>query len=253
MLSQEERDKLIQENIDLPKKIAFLHKGYKLDLDDMIQEGMVGLIKAAEKYDDSKVSDMTRENNREFGQYAYSWIKSHIFEYIIKNIKMVKVATTKAQRKLFFHIRKEKASKNKEWFTDNDVKSIADKYEVKEADVRLMELRMSASGGDYYYMGARHEGEDDNLEYDDFFVDEDSDPSLIHEMVINNEHTSGLLQEAVNKLPERNKDIIQKRFFSEEKTSLKELSKKYNVSIERIRQIEKRSLELLKKDIKYKI
>jgi RNA polymerase sigma-32 factor len=251
MLTTEERNSFILKNIDLPKKISFGYKGYKLDMDDMVQEGMLGLIKAASKFDKSKLTDDDDGDdnlNKLFCSYAITWIKAYMYDYAIKNFHVANVATTKAHRKLFFSIRKEKADPEL-FFTNKEVTALSQKYGVNESDVRTMEMRMSSRGNDYYYMGAKLDEFDDNLDYNDFFIDYTSDPCLIAEKNDNDTERTKVINAALLKLPVRSQDIIKQRYLSNVKTTLVDLGTVYNISAERVNQVEKQAIQKLRKVI----
>ncbi len=213
--------------------IARGYNGYGLPLEDLIQQGNVGLMKSVKRFDLS--------HNVRLVSFAVHWIKAEIHEYILKNWKIVKVATTKAQRKLFFNLRK--AKERLGWFNAEEVKQVANDLGVKPEEVVEMESRLANIDESFEPVAASDD--------DDFLVGPSSyvtqgeveDPAWV---VANEEITdiqSSGLMEALRSLDERSRDIVESRWLTEEKASLKELAAKYGVSLERIRQIESRAFE----------
>ena len=215
--------------------IARSYQGYGLPLADIIQEGNVGLMKAVDKYDPHRGVKVV--------SYAVHWIKAEIHEYILKNWRLVKIATTKAQRKLFFNLRSKK--KNLEWLTKDEAASIAKDLNVEVKDVLHMENRLSATdaafdspiGGD---------SDDEMMSPSQFLEDKSSNPEILAEESQMSELNLAELSEAIKTLDERSKDIIQRRFLSEDKETLHDLAAEYNISAERVRQIENGALKKLK-------
>jgi RNA polymerase sigma-32 factor len=223
--------KLIMHNLRYVIYIAKSYSGYGLNLNDLVQEGNIGLMKAVKKYDPEK--------NLKLITFAVYWIKSEIHEFVIKNWKIVKVATTKSQRKLFFNLRSKKSTLST--LSNKEAYSIAQDLGVPLKDVIEMEKRMN--------------NHDLAIEDSD---DEKSSPSLFltsselePDQVLENEEKNLLntkLYEVINKLDERSKDIVKSRWLSTSKLTLEDLSKKYGVSRERIRQIENESMLKLKEN-----
>ena len=215
--------------------IARSYQGYGLPLADIIQEGNVGLMKAVDKYDPHRGVKVV--------SYAVHWIKAEIHEYILKNWRLVKIATTKAQRKLFFNLRSKK--KNLEWLTKDEAASIAKDLNVEVKDVLHMENRLSATdaafdspiGGD---------SDDEMMSPSQFLEDKSSNPEILAEESQMSELNLAELSEAIKTLDERSKDIIQRRFLSEDKETLHDLAAEYDISAERVRQIENGALKKLK-------
>ncbi len=215
--------------------IARSYQGYGLPLADIIQEGNVGLMKAVDKYDPHRGVKVV--------SYAVHWIKAEIHEYILKNWRLVKIATTKAQRKLFFNLRSRK--KNLEWLTKDEAASIAKDLNVEVKDVLHMENRLSSTdaafdspiGGD---------SDNDMMSPSQFLEDKSSNPEVLAEESQMNELNLAELSEAIKTLDERSKDIIQRRFLSEDKETLHDLAAEYDISAERVRQIENGALKKLK-------
>lgn len=222
--------KLIMHNLRYVVFIAKSYSGYGLNLSDIIQEGNIGLMKAVKKYDPEK--------NLKLITFAVYSIKSEIHEFVIKNWKIVKVATTKAQRKLFFNLRSKKGSLSN--LTSNEASLIAKDLGVGVDDVIEMEKRMYSS----------------DLAIED--KDEDSYSPTIHlksnelqpDEILENEEKGFLskkLYKVIDNLDERSKDIISSRWLSSQKATLEDLSNKYGISRERVRQIENESILKLKK------
>ena len=221
--------RLILSHLRFVVKIARGYLGYGLSLADLIQEGTLGLIKAVQRFNPEK--------GVRLATFAIHWIKAEIHDFILHNWRIVKIATTKAQRKLFFNLRKKHKALN--WFTTNEVKEIASDLDVPEKEVRTMEARMSAS--------------DLSL---DVSPDEDSSNVPPIEYMVKNEEQEddfedrseciSKLQEHLQNLDPRSRDIVRQRWLSSTKVTLQTLAKKYNVSCERIRQIEEKAMIALR-------
>ena len=209
--------------------IARTYSGYGLPLADIIQEGNVGLMKAVKKFDPDKGVRLVT--------YAVHWIRAEIHEFVFDNWKIVKVATTKAQRKLFFKLRNSK--KKIGWLTNDEKNLIANDLGVKTRDVETMEQRLASK--DVLF----DRPEDDNDSYVSpagFLPAPNSDPSRLVEKENWLESNIELLSEAMDNLDNRSKEVLKLRWLSEEKVTLKELAKKFNVSLERVRQIEEQAI-----------
>jgi len=213
--------------------VARSYMGYGLPLEDLIQQGNVGLMKSVKRFNlDNEVRLVT---------FAVHWIKAEIHEYILKNWKIVKVATTKAQRKLFFNLRKAKDKLG--WFSAEDVTRVAEDLNVKPAEVREMESRLGQV--DTSFDMAATDDEDNYSSSPALYLagSESDDPAWV---AANEEITdiqSNGLATALASLDDRARDIVQSRWLGDNKASLKNLSERYGVSMERIRQIEARSFE----------
>ncbi|HAH67134.1 MAG: RNA polymerase sigma factor RpoH [Gammaproteobacteria bacterium] len=209
--------------------IARTYSGYGLPLADIIQEGNVGLMKAVKKFDPDKGVRLVT--------YAVHWIRAEIHEFVFDNWKIVKVATTKAQRKLFFKLRNSK--KKIGWLTNDEKSLIANDLGVKTRDVETMEQRLASK--DVLF----DRPEDDNDSYVSpagFLPAPNSDPSSLVEKENWLESNIELLSEAMDNLDNRSKEVLKLRWLTEEKVTLKELAKKFNVSLERVRQIEEQAI-----------
>ena len=215
--------------------IARSYQGYGLPLGDIIQEGNVGLMKAVDKYDPHRGVKLV--------SFAVHWIKAEIHEYILKNWRLVKIATTKAQRKLFFNLRGKK--KSLEWLTKEEAESIASDLNVDVKDVLHMENRLSSN--DSSFDAPIQTGNDEEvMSPSQYLEDKRYDP----EVIVANEQAEQVnrseLVEALKMLDNRSKDILQRRYLSDQKATLHDLADEYEVSAERIRQIENTALKKLK-------
>ena len=209
--------------------IARTYSGYGLPLADIIQEGNVGLMKAVKKFDPDKGVRLVT--------YAVHWIRAEIHEFVFDNWKIVKVATTKAQRKLFFKLRNSK--KKIGWLTNDEKSLIANDLGVKIKDVATMEERLASKD----VLFDRPE-DDDNafVSPAGFLPAPNSDPSVLTEQENWLESNIELLSGAMDKLDNRSKEVLKLRWLTEEKVTLKELAKKFNISLERVRQIEEQAI-----------
>jgi RNA polymerase sigma-32 factor len=215
--------------------IARSYSGYGLPQADLIQEGNVGLMKAVKRF------------NPEMGvrlvSFAVHWIKAEIHEFILRNWRIVKVATTKAQRKLFFNLRGQK--KRLAWLNNDEVHAVAASLGVEPREVREMESRLS--GHDMAFDPAADE--DDESAYKSpahYLEDHRYDPAVQLEACDWSDTAATNLHEALAGLDERSRDILQQRWLNEDKSTLHELAAKYSVSAERIRQLEKNAMNKLK-------
>ena len=221
--------RLILSQLRFVVHIARTYGGYGLPLADIIQEGNVGLMKAVKKFDPEKGVRLVT--------YAVHWIRAEIHEFVFDNWKIVKVATTKAQRKLFFKLRNSK--KKIGWLTNDEKSLIADDLGVKTKDVETMEERLASK--DVLF----DRPEDDENTYVSpagFLPAPNSDPSKLIEEENWLESNTELLTEAMDKLDKRSKEILKHRWLADEKHTLKELAMKFNVSLERVRQIEEQAI-----------
>ena len=248
LLSKEEELELFDrlnnsDDIDAAKRLVMAHlrfvvhvaktyKGYGLPLLDIIQEGNVGLMKAVKKFDTSK--------NVRLLSFAIYWIRAEIHEFILKNWRIVKVATTKAQRKLFFKLRSKKTSSN--WLTKTEKDSIASELGVNSEAVATMESRLTGTDVSFDPIT------DEDVSPSEYLTD-NADPLLKLEYEQDGQTDSDKLNVAMSKLDSRSMDIIKSRYLSDKKMTLDQLATKYDVSIERIRQIENKTLKILKDNL----
>ncbi len=214
--------------------IARGYSGYGLNLADLIQEGNVGLMKAVKRFDPKVGVRLV--------SFAVHWIRSEIHEFVLRNWRMVKVATTKAQRKLFFNLRKSK--KNLSWLSVNDTEAIANDLGVPVKDVVEMEKRMSSA--DMSFNATPGADDSDGYGPETYLQADDADPGIAVENADHANHEEMQLGDAMSTLDERTRDILERRWLAEKKETLSALAEEYGVSAERIRQIEARGLKLLK-------
>ncbi len=235
-----------EEDLDAARQLVFSHlryvisvargfMGYGLPIQDLIQEGNIGLMKAVKRFDPDRDVRLV--------SFAVHWIRAEIYDYVIKNWRIVKVATTKAQRKLFFNLRKSRDRIG--WMRQNEVDDIADRLDVDSAVVKEMESRLTGSDISF-----------DPLETDDelvpspagYLADSRYDPARVLARADQASERSTQLGNALAKLDDRSRDIIQRRWLNEDapKPTLSDLAQEYGVSAERIRQIEKKAMDNMK-------
>ncbi len=230
--------KLVMSQLRFVVHIARSYSGYGLPIADLVQEGNIGLMKAVKRF------------NPEVGvrliSFAVHWIRAEIHEFVIRNWRIVKVATTKAQRKLFFKLRSSKKSLG--WFTADEVQAVAGDLGVPPETVVEMEKRLSSSDPSFDLPV----GNDDSelvATPANYLRSLDSDPAALLESTNQTETDHANLGNAMEKLDERSRAIVQRRWLSENKATLHELADEYQVSAERIRQIEKNAMKKLKGNI----
>jgi len=215
--------------------ISRSYSGYGLPLADIIQEGNVGLMKAVDRFDPNRGVKVV--------SFAVHWIKAEIHEYILKNWRMVKIATTKAQRKLFFNLRSKK--KTLDWLTLEEAEKIAKDLNVEVKDVLHMEGRLTSH--DAAFDGpVGSDDESDILSPSQYLEDKSFSPEIIVEEQEVADHNSEELAMALAELDDRSKDIIARRYLADKKETLHDLADEYSISAERVRQIENRALKKLK-------
>ena len=215
--------------------IARSYQGYGLPLGDIIQEGNVGLMKAVDKYDPHRGVKVV--------SFAVHWIKAEIHEYILRNWRQVKIATTKAQRKLFFNLRSKK--KSLDWLTKDEAEKIAKDLNVEVKDVLHMENRLSSNDSSFDTPILTSDDEE-MMSPSQYLEDKRYDPEVIVAKNESDQVNSEDLAHALKVLDDRSKDILQRRYLTDEKATLHDLADEYNVSAERIRQIENTALKKLK-------
>ena len=212
--------------------IARSYNGYGLPLADLIQEGNVGLMKAVRRFNPEKGVRLV--------SFAVHWIKAEIHEFILRNWRIVKIATTKAQRKLFFNLRS--AKKQLQWLTADEAQAVADDLGVQIKDVMEMEMRLTAR--DPAFDAPANDDDDSSFQAPVFFLeDKSADPAQLAENDDWEVDNTTRLVDAVKNLDERSRDIIQRRWLNDGKATLHELADKYGVSAERIRQLEKNAMK----------
>lgn len=222
---------LIMSNLRFVVKIARGYTGYGLPLADLIQEGNIGLMKAVKRFSTTHEVRLI--------SYAVHWIKSEIHEYVLRNWRIVKIATTKPQRKLFFKLRSSK--KRLGWFSNEEVNDVAKTLGVKPETVLEMESRLS--GSDVTFDPPTNDNDDEqHFTPAAYLTDGSMDPSHLLEHDDTRSQELSLMTDSLKMLDDRSQDIIRRRWLSEDKTTLHELAAEYQVSAERIRQIEKNAL-----------
>ena len=226
---------LILSNLRFVVHVARGYSGYGLPQADLIQEGNVGLMKAVKRFDPKVGVRLVT--------FAVHWIKAEIHEYVLKNWRIVKVATTKAQRKLFFNLRKNK--KRLGWFSMEEVNAVAKDLGVDPAEVMRMEGRLNAKD-----MTFDAPTDDEDVYSPSMFLQSDSvDPAKQAEADDWQDIQLSKLHKALQQLDERSQDILQQRWLTEDKSTLHELAKKYSISAERIRQLENNAIKKLQQSM----
>ncbi len=207
--------------------IARGYMGYGLPVGDLIQEGNVGLMKAVKRFDPGMGVRLV--------SFAVHWIRAEIHEFVIRNWRLVRVATTKAQRKLFFNLRRMK--KNLAWLSEDETRAVAGELGVEPREVREMERRLSAR--DLSFDPAPDMGDDESIASPSLYLPApEADPAAIVEQDEWDGAVAGSLATALDGLDERSRTVIKARWLAEDKKTLQELAADYGVSAERIRQIE---------------
>jgi RNA polymerase sigma-32 factor len=256
MLSAEEEKELAiryraDNDLDAARQLIYSHmrfvvrtaksfNGYGLPLADIIQEGNIGLMKAVKNFDPDRGVRLV--------SFAMHWIRSEIYDYILKNWRIVKVATTKAQRKLFFNLRKSR--KNLGWMRQEEIKALSDDLNVPEKTVVEMESRMS--GTDVTFdMDNDSDDETAYIAPAGYIADNRYNPENMYERETVSSSNNENLELALAQLDERSQDIIRQRWLNpdDSKATLTELADKYGVSAERIRQIEKKAFDQMKGEL----
>lgn len=227
---------LVMSHLRFVVHIARSYAGYGLPQGDLIQEGNLGLMKAVKRFDPNMGVRLV--------SFAVHWIKAEIHEYVIRNWRIVKIATTKAQRKLFFNLRSLKKSSKK--LTLDEAQSIANDLNVTPEQVLEMEGRLTA-----YDAAFEAQGDDDDegsihVAPALYLEDNRYDPARLAEEEDYEEQSTSALHDAMDQLDDRSRNILQRRWLDDEKSTLHELAAEYNVSAERIRQLEKNAMEKIK-------
>jgi len=233
----EAAQKLIMSHLRFVVHIARGYSGYGLAHADLVQEGNVGLMKAVKRFDISY--------NVRLVSFAVHWIKAEIHEFVLKNWRIVKVATTKAQRKLFFNLRGSK--KRLGWFSHDEVNTVAETLGVSSKEVLEMESRLN--GKDIGFDGSPDNGDDEEslvVSPANYLQDTRYEPAALAEADDWKQDSHDQLSHALKTLDERSRDIIASRWLGDNKLTLQDLANRYGVSAERIRQLEKNALNKLK-------
>lgn len=230
--------KLVMSHLRFVIYIARGYNGYGLPLADLIQEGNIGLLKAVKRFDP--------ERGVRLVSFAVHWIRAEIHEFILRNWRIVKVATTKAQRKLFFNLRGSK--KRLGWLNQEQVNTVAEDLGVKPETVVEMESRLS--GHDVGFDGFNSDDdEDNNFAPAAYLKHENADPASELERTDFGSHNAERLHAALSELDERSQDILASRWLADKKQTLHELAARYQVSAERIRQLEQNAMKKLKQTL----
>src|SRR4030081_199020 len=214
--------------------IARGYSGYGLPIGDLIQEGNVGLMKAVKRFDPTL--------NARLLSFAVHWIRAEIHEYVLRNWRLVKIATTKAQRKLFFNLRRLK--KNLTWLSAEETAAVARDLGVTVAEVTEMEKRLAAR--DLSFDPAPDADDEETYSPAAYLPAPDADPAARVEEAESSDDSTDRLHGALSRLDERSRDIVQRRWIAEDKATLHQLADKYGVSAARIRQIESSALGKLR-------
>lgn len=229
---------LVMSHLRFVVHIAKSYSGYGLNQGDLIQEGNVGLMKAVKRF------------NPEVGvrlvSFAVHWIKAEIHEFILKNWRIVKIATTKAQRKMFFNLRS--AKKSLSWFSNAEVESVAEELGVSPAVVRQMEGRMSSTDA-VFDAPAEEDDESAFKSPANYLEDHRYDPAALLEEGDWESDSNRRLEEAMSVLDERSRNILVQRWLSDSKSTLHDLASEYGVSAERIRQLEKNAMKKIRQSM----
>ncbi|MDD1612368.1 MAG: RNA polymerase sigma factor RpoH [Methylococcaceae bacterium] len=226
---------LVMTNLRFVVHVARGYSGYGLSMPDIIQEGNIGLMKAVKRFDPDIGVRLV--------SFAVHWIKAEIHEYVIKNWGVVKVATTKAQRKLFFNLRKSKQDIG--WLSSDEAKAIAEDLKVEVSTVYEMEQRLSSRDVSFD-LPVDDDEEQSHVAPTHYLQQHGADPAVLLENAEWSGHEHGKLSEALAELDERSLDILSSRWLTDKKATLHELAERYNVSAERIRQLEQNAMKKLR-------
>ncbi|AWL28540.1 RNA polymerase sigma factor RpoH [Acinetobacter defluvii] len=227
---------LVMSHLRFVVHIARSYAGYGLPQGDLIQEGNLGLMKAVKRFDPSMGVRLV--------SFAVHWIKAEIHEYVIRNWRIVKIATTKAQRKLFFNLRSLKKSSKK--LTLEEAKSIANDLNVTPEQVLEMEGRLTAYDAAFEAQGDDDDEGSTHVAPALYLEDNRYDPARLVEEEDYEDQSTSALHDAMEQLDDRSRNILQRRWLDDDKSTLHELAAEYNVSAERIRQLEKNAMEKIK-------
>ena len=233
--------KLVTSHLRLVAKIAMGYRGYGLPITDLISEGNVGIMKAVKKFDPDK--------GFRLATYAMWWIRAQIQEYVLHSWSLVKIGTTAAQKKLFFNLKKLKnqlKSIDEDTLSPENIREIANRLDVKEAEVIDMENRLYARD---HSLNTPVSQEAD-VEWQDMIIDQNDTQDIIFENKNEYNYRKNLFTKALDVLNPREKEIIKLRRLSEKPKKLEELSQKFKISRERVRQIEEKAIQKLQKEIK---
>ena len=224
--------KLVMSHLRFVVHIARSYNGYGLPLADLIQEGNVGLMKAVRRFNPEKGVRVV--------SFAVHWIKAEIHEFILRNWRIVKIATTKSQRKLFFNLRS--AKKELQWLSADEAKAVAEDLGVEVKDVMEMEMRLTSRDATF---DAPADDDEDSVAYSPslYLESKGADPAELIENDDFEDDNNSRLAEAVQSLDDRSQSILQRRWLDDKKATLHQLADEYGVSAERIRQLEKNAMK----------
>ena len=224
--------KLVMSHLRFVVHIARSYNGYGLPLADLIQEGNVGLMKAVRRFNPEKGVRVV--------SFAVHWIKAEIHEFILRNWRIVKIATTKSQRKLFFNLRS--AKKELQWLSADEAKAVAEDLGVEVKDVMEMEMRLTSRDATF---DAPADDDEDSVAYSPslYLESKGADPAELIENNYFEDDNNSRLAEAVKSLDDRSQSILQRRWLDDKKATLHQLADEYGVSAERIRQLEKNAMK----------
>ncbi len=226
---------LVMSHLRFVVHIARSYSGYGLAEADLIQEGNVGLMKAVKRFNPEKGVRLV--------SFAVHWIKAEMHEYILRNWRIVKVATTKAQRKLFFNLRS--AKKDLAWLSADEAKAVAEELGVDVREVHRMEGRLSSR--DLGYDAPLGADDEDSWQAPQYYLEDHSaDPALAVESSDWQQNSEECLHQALSGLDERSRDILAQRWLADEKTTLHDLATQYHISAERVRQLEQSAMKKLR-------
>jgi len=225
---------LVMAHLRFVVHIAKGYTGYGLPLNDLIQEGNVGLMKAVKRFDPAYDVRLV--------SFAVHWIRAEIHEFVLKNWRIVKVATTKAQRKLFFNLRK--AKKSLAWLSADETKAVASDLGVSAKEVTEMEKRLHSR--DAIFDPTPDADDERNFTPAAYLPSPDSDPAVLVESADWNNDAATRMASALNILDERSRRILEKRWLTDDKMTLHELAAEYDISAERIRQLESNAIRKLR-------
>jgi RNA polymerase sigma-32 factor len=230
---------LVMSHLRFVVRVARGYSGYGLALGDLVQEGNIGLMKAVKRFDpDAGVRLVS---------YAVHWVRAEIHEYVLRNWRIVKVATTKSQRKLFFNRRSK--TKRLGWLNQEEVNSVAEDLGVKPEVVMEMESRLSGQDIGFDLTAADDDEDSHHFAPAAYLTDDSNDPALVVEQADWSGEASGNLSTAMEQLDARSRTILEERWLTDDKSTLHELAARYHVSAERIRQLEKNAIGKLKKSM----
>lgn len=229
--------KLVMSHLRFVVRVARGYNGYGLQQADLIQEGNIGLMKAVKRFDPSVGVRLV--------SFAVHWVRAEIHEFVLRNWRIVKIATTKAQRKLFFNLRK--MAKKRGWFSDDEVAAVSEELNVSHKDVRQMEARLNHY--DEAFNSYASDSEDNWSAPEHYLEDHSFNPALTLENSDWQDSREKKLHTALKQLDDRSQDILAQRWLTDKKATLHDLAAQYNVSAERVRQLEKNAMQKVRQSM----